>query len=159
MGANVKRVKMAATGETSQMIARLTPLADVLAAIDALAKPVAATEFDVEEAAHCILAQDVSAALRPASAVALQDGFAVSAEEVADAGAYAPARLAKMPARVESGDTMPPDTDAVAPLDVVTARGGIAEAVSRGRAGGRRAAGRRRRRSIETAPSGGRACS
>ncbi len=130
MGANVKRVKMAATGETNQMIARLTPLADVLAAIDALAKPVAATEIDVEEAAHCVLAHDVGAALRPASAIALQDGFAVSAEEVADAGAYAPARLAKIPARVESGDKMPPDTDAVAPLDIVTVRGGIAEAVS-----------------------------
>jgi molybdopterin molybdotransferase len=130
MGANVKRVKMAATGETNQMIARLTPLADVLAAIDALAKPVAATEIDVEEAAHCVLAQDVRAALCPAAAMALQDGFAVRAEEVADAGAYAPAPLAKIPARVESGDRMPPDTDAVAPLDIVTVRGAIAEAVS-----------------------------
>jgi molybdopterin molybdotransferase len=130
MGANVKRVKMAASGETNQLIARLTPLADVLAAIDALAKPVPAREIDIVEAAHCVLAQDVSAALRPAAPIALQDGFAVRAEEVADAGAYAPAHLAKLPARVESGDEMPSDTDAVAPLDVVTIRGGIAEAVS-----------------------------
>jgi molybdopterin biosynthesis enzyme len=130
MGANVKRVKMTGTVESNQAIARLTPIADVLAMIDAQAKPVVPREVDVVDAAHFVLAADVTGALRPPRATALQDGFAVSAEATADGGSYAPVRLAKMPMRIESGDHLPQGTDAVAPIDIVAMRGGFAEAVS-----------------------------
>jgi molybdopterin biosynthesis enzyme len=113
-----------------QRISRLTPLKDVLAALDALAKPVAPRQADVDDAIGQVLAADVTAKLLPPRAAALRDGWAVSAEELADAGGYAPVQLTKKPARVEIGDEMPAGTDAVAPDDAIVMRGDVAEAVS-----------------------------
>jgi molybdopterin biosynthesis enzyme len=101
-----------------------------LAALDALAKPVAARDVDVAAAFGRTLAADVAASARPARGIALRDGWAVKADEIADAGGYAPVRLAKVPARVETGDELPAGADAVAPLDFITLRGNRAEAVS-----------------------------
>ena len=117
-----------AAEETNQTIARLTPLTGVLAALDALAKPVAPQERSVDAAIGCILAADAGAAAVPARASALTDGWAVKAEEIADAGNYAPVMLAKPPVRIETGDEMPAGTDAVAPLDTITIKNGVAEA-------------------------------
>ncbi len=113
-----------------QKITQLTPLAQALAALDGVAKPVAPREIDAGEAAGYVLAADVVASSRPARAVALQDGWAVKAEELADAGGYAPAPLAKLPVRVETGDEMPAGTDAVLPLEGIVMRSGAAEAVA-----------------------------
>jgi molybdopterin molybdotransferase len=115
---------MAAEHET-QRIARLTPLADVLARIDALVKPVAPRRVATETAAGRVLAEDVVAAGGlPTAARALRDGFAVSAEAIADANSYAPVPLASPPARLDVGDLLPPGADAVAPHDAVVERGG-----------------------------------
>jgi len=121
---------MAATQDKVQTIARLTPLAAALAALDAIAKPVAAQEIDVVAAGGRILAADVVAAARPMRAIALRDGWAVRAEELADAGGYAPVALAQVPVRIETGDELPAGADAVAPLDFIVIRGTRAEAVS-----------------------------
>ena len=43
------------------------------------------------------------------------------------AGGYAPAPLARMPPRVESGQAMPACTDIIAPIDALKVAGGIAE--------------------------------
>lgn len=121
---------MQPTDESVQVIAKLTPLAIALALLDSI-EPVVPREIDVAAARGHVLAADVKvAAARPKRALALQDGWAVTAETTQDAGAYAPAPLAKMPPRVDVGEALPDGTDAVAPLDTVTVRDGRAEAVA-----------------------------
>jgi molybdopterin molybdotransferase len=128
MGANVKRVKMAATPQTSQTIARLTPLAEVLALIDRRVQLVAPSEVDANAAAGRVLGADAVAPARPQHAIALIDGWALRAEDTSGAGGYAPALLPQPPQRVDAGEPMPAGTDSVAPLDAVSVTGGRAEA-------------------------------
>jgi molybdopterin molybdotransferase len=114
-----------------QRIARLTPLADVLASFDLAIMPVAAREEALCKATGLALAADVIAqASHPRSALALRDGFAVRSEETLDASSYAPAALSTKPARVDAGDSLPEGVDAVAPIDAVQMRGAMAEALS-----------------------------
>src|SRR4051812_18260891 len=105
---------------SAQRISSLTPLADVLARVAALARLVAPREVAVRDAEGRVLAHDVIAGPSPAAAVALTDGWAVRAETVADAGPYAPTLLRAAPTWVDAGDRMPPGTDAVLPPDAVT---------------------------------------
>jgi molybdopterin molybdotransferase len=116
--------------DTAQRIARLAPLADVLARIDEGVKPVAAQRGDLAAAAGRILAEDiVLRAPLPAAARALRDGWAVASDLTADAGAYAPAPLPAA-VRVDVGEVLPPAADAVAPLDAVTVRDGVPQALA-----------------------------
>jgi len=99
---------------TAQRIGRLTPLAEVTAAL-AVVSPVAPRAMPVEQAAGLVLAATVTGRLRPVAPLALVDGYAVRAEETRDAGGYAPALLSQSPEWVRAGASLPPDTDAVAP--------------------------------------------
>src|SRR5215472_15312945 len=110
------------TTDTTQRIARLTPLTEVEARIDALVMPVASREIATATATGRILAVDVTAPAHPAAALALRDGWAVRAELTTDAGAYAPLPLPDAP-WVDAGAALPAGADAVAPLDVVGLRG------------------------------------
>lgn len=102
-----------------QRIARLTPLADVLAAI-ARIEPVAPRDVATAEAHGCVLAVDVIAKdARPAAPVALRDGWAVNSDATRDAGLYAPLTLQPSPERIDAFAVLPPGTDAIAPLDAV----------------------------------------
>ncbi len=117
--------------ETAQRIARLAPLKEILAQVEALARPVAPRDVALDEALGLVLATDVTALeSRPAQPVALVDGWAVRAELVQDAGAYSPIALSPPPIRVEVGDRLPSDADAVLPPDAVTARGNSFEAIA-----------------------------
>ena len=58
---------MAAASEINPPIARLTPLADVLALIDAQVRPVAPRTLDIAAAAGRVLAADATAAARPSA--------------------------------------------------------------------------------------------
>jgi molybdopterin biosynthesis enzyme len=117
--------------EIPQRIARLTPLAEVLALIDAQVAVVSPREADLTAALGQVLASDVVAQSGlPASSRALRDGFAVSAEATADAGGYAPALLADPPVRVDVGDALPDGADAVAPLDAIAVQDGRYEALA-----------------------------
>ena len=116
-----------ATAETIQTISRLTPLGDLLLLIDAEVKPVTPRTVDVSGATGRALATDAMAPARPASSLALQDGWALSSDETLGAGGYAPAQLARLPSRIESGQAMPAGTDSVAPIDAVKVSGGVAE--------------------------------
>jgi molybdopterin molybdotransferase len=118
---------MAANSESLQTIARLTPLAEVLALIDAEVKPVTLRTLDLAAALDHTLAADVLAPTRPSAATALLDGWALAADLTLGAGSYAPVLLAREPSRVEAGQAMPPDTDSVAPFDAVNTAGGRAE--------------------------------
>jgi molybdopterin biosynthesis enzyme len=117
--------------ETAQRIARLAPLKEVLAQVEALARPVAPRDVALDQAFGCVLATDISALeSRPAQPVALTDGWAVRAELVQDAGPYSPIPLSPPPIWVEVGDRLPPDADAILSPDAVTARGNTFEAVA-----------------------------
>ena len=120
---------MAATLETIRTITSLTPIADVLALVDADVKPVTPRTVDVTAAAGRTLAADAVAPSRPGVAMALLDGWALVADDSLGAGGYAPTLLANMPQRVEVGQPMPVGTDSVAPLDAVKVTAGRAEAV------------------------------
>jgi molybdopterin biosynthesis enzyme len=113
----------------NQRIARLTPLNDVMSRIDARATTIAVREIEIRAAAGRTLAADAIASVRPSAPLALRDGWAVRAEATADAGAYAPAPLASA-VRVDVGEMLPPEADAVAPLDGVTVRGECVEALA-----------------------------
>jgi molybdopterin molybdotransferase len=120
---------MVAPLEDRQRIDRLTPLDDVLAHIARLVAPVRPYEVRAAAAWVATLAEDIVAGERPAAALALIDGFAVRADATIDASAYAPALLAD--ARlIDAGEPMPPGSDAVAPVEVVTCINGIVEIVA-----------------------------
>jgi molybdopterin molybdotransferase len=108
-------------GPIIQRIERLTPLADVLARIDALVAPVAPSERPIEQALGLVLAADIRVDRHPAVPLALRDGYAVRSEETGDAGSYAPAPLS-LASRLDVGDPLPPTADAVAPIDAVDDR-------------------------------------
>jgi molybdopterin biosynthesis enzyme len=107
-----------------QRIARLTPLADVLASFDLSIGPVEPREESVDHALGLTLAASaVIAEGHPAMALALRDGYAVRSEATLDASSYAPAPLSPAPLRVDTGDAMPNGADAVAALDAIDASG------------------------------------
>jgi molybdopterin biosynthesis enzyme len=121
---------MVAHSEKTQRIARLTPLSDILAMIDALARPVAARSVEARWAHGLTLAEDVRAgSVQPPAALALRDGWAVAAADTLDASAGAPAPLTQ-PQWRETGAPMPPGADAIAPADAVACRGNLAEALA-----------------------------
>jgi len=115
----------------NQRITRLAPLGDVLASMKTAVTPVAPRAVDLSNALYRALAEDVAAAAsQPDGPRALRDGYAVRAEDITDAGSYAPTPLAIAPARVDLGDALPPGTDAVVSLDAVVSRGGRFEAIA-----------------------------
>ncbi|HMF21921.1 MAG TPA: molybdopterin-binding protein [Pseudolabrys sp.] len=121
---------MAVTAEAMQTISRLTPLADVLAMIDTEVKSITQRTIDVSAAMGRALASDAMAPARPASSLALQDGWALNADETLGASGYTPVQLMRTPARIEAGHTLPAGTDSVAPLDAVKITSDHAEALA-----------------------------
>ena len=119
-----------------QRIARLTPLADVLASFDIGVGPVAPRGETVAAALGKTLAADVVApSNHPETALALRDGFALRAEATTDATAYAPAPLSPAPLspapqRIETGQPLPADADAVAAFDSIAMQGARAQALA-----------------------------
>jgi molybdopterin molybdotransferase len=114
---------------TMQRISRLTPCGVVLALIGECVGPVQPQAVAVTAALNAVLAEDVIAPASPPRAIALRDGFPVSAESVADAGSYAPVILPS--ARpIDLGDAMPEGADAVLPFDAVTVHGEHVEAIA-----------------------------
>jgi molybdopterin biosynthesis enzyme len=114
-----------------QRIARLTPLADVLASFDIGVGPVEPREEAVAAAVGKTLAADVAAAAsHPEFALALRDGFAVRAELTADASSYSPAPLSPAPPRIEVGGRLPAGMDAVAAFDSISMQAGRAQALA-----------------------------
>src|SRR5262245_58665382 len=88
----------------AQHIARLTPLAEVLAAIDRMVAAVPPYSAGGDSALGTTLAADVILPqASPAAALALRDGWAVRAEQTFDAGSYAAAPLVTPPVEVAVG--------------------------------------------------------
>jgi molybdopterin biosynthesis enzyme len=105
--------------QSGQRVTRLTPLADVLASIDARVSAVTPTMMDVAAATGAALAKDVLA-LRtvPAVPLALVDGWALSSERVADASQYTPVALADAPNWADIGSPIGEADTIVAPSAV-----------------------------------------
>ena len=118
-----------------QRIARLTPLEAVLALIDAHVGAVKPRKAPIEAALGATLAEDVIAAEQPSRPIALRDGFAVPAAAVVDAGPYTPVALPLAACRIDVGQPLPHDVDAVLPLDAIALRGDRADAVAAAAAG------------------------
>jgi molybdopterin biosynthesis enzyme len=114
----------------SQRISRLTPLKDAITSLEALVRPVTPCQAEPSDAIGQVLAADVVTASVPGRATASRDGWAIRADEIADAGGYAPVSLAKPPIQVETGDEMPAGTDTVALPETIVMRNSVAEAVA-----------------------------
>ncbi len=126
---------MTLDSSTAQRIARLTPLAAILALIQSRVTAVAPRRSALSQGLGAqvlgaVLAKNVQPPQCPPHPIALRDGFAVAAVELADAGPYAPAPLSLAACRVDVGGALPHGTDAVVPLDAITLRGTRAEAVA-----------------------------
>jgi molybdopterin biosynthesis enzyme len=129
-GGFARNATMNADTASHQRIGRLTPLADVLAAVAGI-EPVAPRDMAIGKAQGCVLAADVLAKdAWPAAPVALRDGWAVDSDATRDAGPYAPLTLQLPPERVDAFAVLPPGADAVAPLDAVTALGGVMQVMA-----------------------------
>jgi molybdopterin molybdotransferase len=115
---------------SSQRIGRLTPLSAILALIASRVGPVMPQKSAVAAVRGTTLAEDVLVSERPPQPIALRDGFAVSAADVADAGPYAPVALPPTVRQIELGESLPGGADAVLPLDAVSLRSGRTEAVA-----------------------------
>src|SRR5260221_14705202 len=100
---------MAVASETIQTIARLTPLAEVLAMVELEVKPLTPRTIEVTAGLGRTLAVDALAPSRPNAALALIDGWAIAADATLGAGGYSPALLTQMPHRIEAGQPLPPD--------------------------------------------------
>jgi molybdopterin biosynthesis enzyme len=115
---------------SAQRIVRLTPLADVLAAIDAQVSAVKPFQCPSAQAFGHTLAATVVAPALPPQPIALRDGYAVEAAELVQASAYAPVPFPSIPPRIEVGEPLPRDADAVLPVETVMLRGNRAEAIA-----------------------------
>jgi len=93
---------MAAASETIQTIARLMPLADVLAAVDLAVKPVALRTLDVTAAAGRMLAADAVAAAAAGRGARAHRRLGARADATLGAGGYAPVQLLHPPHRIGS---------------------------------------------------------
>jgi molybdopterin biosynthesis enzyme len=116
--------------DSIQRIARLTPLEAILALFRSRVAMVPPRRAPLMQALGAVLAGDACAAECPPRAIALRDGFAVAAGDIADAGPYAPVPLTLTARRIDTGEALPNGTDSVAPLDAIALRGDRAEAVA-----------------------------
>ena len=66
-----------------------------------------------DEALGCICAEPLILGLQPPRAIALRDGWAMRAEDLAGASSYAPVLLTTQPVAVETGDALLPECDCV----------------------------------------------
>jgi molybdopterin molybdotransferase len=113
-----------------QRIARLAPIEHVLARIDALVRPVEKGAAELRAALGRTLAEEVLVDRAiPETALALRDGWAVKSDLTTDAGPYALAPVGAA-LRIETGQPLPADTDAVAPFEAVAISNGLAQALS-----------------------------
>jgi len=111
-----------------QAIARLMPLNEALALVEAQVKAIVPAKAPIVPGR--VLAENVIAPARPAAAIALRDGWAIAADDTLGAGSYSPASLGRAPARIEVGQPLPEMTDSVVPLEAVQVAASGAQALA-----------------------------
>ncbi|AMA59814.1 MULTISPECIES: molybdopterin-binding protein [unclassified Bradyrhizobium] len=115
---------------TQRLPPSLTPLDTALAAMLRGVDPVAAAELPLTEAIGCIAAGTPLLAACPPRDVAAADGWALSANDLVGASAYAPLPLAMAPAWVDIGDAMPEGCDCVLDAGAVELSGPLAQVLA-----------------------------
>jgi molybdopterin biosynthesis enzyme len=128
--AKVFIIAMMTPESSNPRITRLTPLAAVLALIESKVVAVTPRQCVPAAALGASLAVDVMMPALPRQPIALRDGYAVEASVTDDASAYAPILFGRVPPRVDTGEVLPPGTDAIAPPDAIVVRGDRAEAIA-----------------------------
>jgi molybdopterin molybdotransferase len=102
---------------------KLTPIDAARDALLAIAARAGNEDMPMAAATGRILAQSIVApAAVPAAAVALRDGFAVSAGDTVGATPYAPVYAFEAPQTLAIGDVLPEGTDAILPFSAVVAQ-------------------------------------
>ena len=91
----------------------LTSLEAARALLLNMLRPVDPVLTPRDEALGCICAEPLIVGVQPPHAIALRDGWAMRAEDLAGASSYAPVLLATQPIAVETGDALPPECDCV----------------------------------------------
>ena len=91
----------------------LTSLEAARALLLNMLRPVDPVLTPHDEALGCICAEPLIVGVQPPHAIALRDGWAMRAEDLAGASSYAPVLLATQPIAVETGDALPPECDCV----------------------------------------------
>lgn len=116
---------------TQRLSAALTSLDTALMKLLDGVQPVAPVEVPLADAIGCIVAQirPLRTSL-PAFNVAVRDGWAMRARDLAGASSYAPLLLAVAPVWVEAGDRLPEDCDCVLDLDSLERSGPLYEVVA-----------------------------
>ena len=131
---------------TQRLPPSLTPLDTALAALLRGVDPVAPVEVPLADAIGCIATGTPLLAACPSRDVAAADGWALSANDLVGASAYAPLLLKEVPPWVEVGDAMPAGFDCVLDADAVEVSGPLVQVQVDGVPGQGRPACRQRHR-------------
>ncbi|MBR1219528.1 molybdopterin-binding protein [Bradyrhizobium sp. U87765 SZCCT0131] len=111
--------------------AALTGLDAALALLLAELAPVAPIDLDVADALGSIAAaMPPLAAALPARSIAMTDGFALRAVDLAGASSYTPVPLSAPPVWVEAGDVLPEGCDCVLDAGAIEQAGPLTQAVA-----------------------------
>src|SRR5262245_21903984 len=116
---------------TQQLSASLTPLDAALGSLLDRVRAVAAAELPLAEAVGCIAAETPKlAAALPPHALAMVDGWAMRATDLAGASSYAPLPLTAKPVWVEAGEPLPDGCDCVIDESSVERNGPLFQVVA-----------------------------
>ena len=110
--------------------ASLTPLDAALAAVLRDVAAVAPIELPPADALHCIAAEIPAARAYPPHDIAVNDGWAMRANDLVGASSYAPLALTELPAWVAAGAAMPDGTDCVVDADAVDSSGPLPQVLA-----------------------------
>ncbi|MGX1325152.1 molybdopterin molybdotransferase [Bradyrhizobium sp. USDA 377] len=117
---------------TQRLPLSLTPLDTALAALLRGVDPVAPVALPPSEAIGCVAAGAPQVAAYPPHDIAAADGWALRANDLVGASAYAPLPLATAPVWVDAGDPMPEGCDCVLDADAVEVSGPLAQVLAEG---------------------------
>lgn len=116
--------------ERQRLTGTLTSLHDVIERVLKGMRPLAPIEISLAESPGCIAAEMKTKQALPQTNVALADGWAMQARDLAGASSYAPLPLAKLPVWVEAGEPLPPGCDSVIDEDAIERQGPIVQVVT-----------------------------
>ena len=115
---------------TQRLPTSLTPLDTALAAVLRDVALVAPIELSPADALHCIAAEMPAARQYPPHDVAINDGWAMRANDLVGASSYAPLAQAELPVWVAAGAAMPDGTDCVVDDDAVDSSGPLPQVLT-----------------------------
>ncbi|OPY94087.1 molybdopterin-binding protein [Bradyrhizobium sacchari] len=115
---------------TQRLPPSLTPLDTALAALLRGVDPVAPVTLPLSEAIGCVAAGVPQVAAYPPHDMATADGWALRANDLVGASAYAPLPLPTAPVWVDAGDAMPQGCDCVLDADAVEVSGPLVQVLA-----------------------------